>query len=53
MFDAEAILQLPGKMIHVKSTGSNARAVVDDIKDELKIELRKYKERFVARTAKK
>ena len=53
VFDAEAILQLPGKMIHVKSTGSNARAVVDDIKDELKIELRKYKERFVARTAKK
>ena len=50
VFDAEAMLQLPGKLIHVKSTNSDARAAVDEIKDELKIELRKYKEKSVSKT---
>ncbi|MEK7089361.1 MAG: ribosome-associated translation inhibitor RaiA [Patescibacteria group bacterium] len=49
VFVAEAMIQLPGKTIHAKATGSDARAVVDDIKDELKIELRKQKERAVSR----
>ena len=52
VFDAEAMLQLPGKMIHVKSTGSDARGAVDAIKDELKIELRKYKEKSVEKATK-
>lgn len=49
VFTGEAMIQLPGKVIHAKATGSDARAVVDDLKDELKIELRKQKERSVSR----
>lgn len=49
VFAGEAMIQLPHKTIHAKATGSDARAVVGDVKDELKIELRKYKERAVSK----
>lgn len=48
VFTAEATLMLPKKTIHAKTIGSDARAVVDELKDELKIELRKHKERVVS-----
>ncbi|MCX6788902.1 MAG: ribosome-associated translation inhibitor RaiA [bacterium] len=50
VFTAEAMIQLPGKMVHAKSIGSDARAVVDELKDELKIELRKQKEKAVSKS---
>lgn len=48
VFTAEATLALPSKLIHIKTKGSDARAVVDELKDDLKVELRKYKERAVS-----
>ncbi len=45
VFYAEVTLGLPGKTICVDAEHSDARAAIDEIKDLLKLELRKYKER--------
>lgn len=52
VYRAEAVLELPHRTIHAKAEGSDARAAVDEVKDELKIELRKYKEKALSRVKK-
>lgn len=53
VFYAEVTLGLPGKTICVDAESSDARAAVDAVKDLLKLELRKYKEKATAKTVRK
>ena len=53
VYYAEVTLGLPGKTICVDAESSDARAAIDDVKDLLKLELRKYKEKTLAKTVRK
>ena len=46
VFWAAADLVLPKKVLRAEKEGSDARAIVDEIKDTLRIEIEKYKTRF-------
>ncbi|MFA6364880.1 MAG: ribosome-associated translation inhibitor RaiA [Candidatus Paceibacterota bacterium] len=49
VFIAEAMVHLPGKSIKVECTNTDVYAAIDEVKDGLKIELGKYKEKSSSR----
>lgn len=53
VYYAEVTLGLPGKTIRVETENSDARAAIDDVKDLLKLELRKYKEKTTSQSGRK
>ncbi len=53
VYYAEVTLGLPGKTIRVEAENSDARAAIDDVKDLLKLELRKYKEKTTSQSGRK
>lgn len=57
VFWAAADMRLPKKVLRAEKQGDDARAVVDDIKDTLRLEIEKYRAKFleskVRRPAKK
>lgn len=53
VYRVEVTLGLPGKTIHVAAEHSDARAAVDAVKDLLRLELRKHKEKTRATTVRK
>ncbi len=46
VFWAAADMRLPKKILRVEKQGADARAVVDVIKDKMRLEIEKYKTRF-------
>jgi len=48
-FRAEADLRVPGKIIRAEATGDDLYFVITAVKDELQIEIKKYKERQLAK----
>jgi ribosomal subunit interface protein len=53
VYYAEVRLSVPGKAISVEAESSDARAAIDEVKDLLKLELRKHKEKTYAKTVRK
>lgn len=49
VFYAEANIHLPGKEIRAEGNEASARAAIDNVKDILKIELVRYKEKMISR----
>ncbi len=47
VFWAAADLRLPKNILRVEKEGSDARAIVDAIKDKMRLEIEKYRTRFV------
>ncbi len=47
VFWAAADLKLPGKLLRAETEAGDARAAIDGIKDELRIEIEKYKTKFL------
>ncbi|MDP1629745.1 MAG: ribosome-associated translation inhibitor RaiA [bacterium] len=45
IFRAEADLRLPGKVLRAEAEEWNIRVAIDQVKDELQREIKKYKER--------
>ena len=45
IFFAKADVVLPKKVLRAKHTGSNLRAALDIVKDTLRVEIKKYKDR--------
>lgn len=52
VFYAEANLYLPGKDIRAEANEANARAAIDNVKDTLKVELVRYKEKMISKRKK-
>ena len=53
VFKAEANLVLPGKMLRAEHNDTDIRAAIDHLRNKLKMEIEKYKERVSLRSAKK
>ncbi|MFA6407234.1 MAG: ribosome-associated translation inhibitor RaiA [Candidatus Paceibacterota bacterium] len=51
VFIAEAAVRLPGKSIRVECTNTDVYAAIDEVKDGLKIEFGKYKEKSSSRSS--
>ncbi len=49
VFYAEINIQLPGKLLRAEDTQSDARAAIDSVKNIMKNELVKYKEKTMGR----
>ena len=53
VFKAEANIILPGNMLRAEDADSDIRVAIDRLRDKLKIELEKYKERASPRLTQK
>ena len=51
VFYAEATLTLPGKTLRIEEYAADAHAAIDAVKDRLKVDIKKYKDRRVAKIA--
>ncbi|MDP2734788.1 MAG: ribosome-associated translation inhibitor RaiA [bacterium] len=49
VYYAEASIEVPGKKLRASSTGSDIRLAIDDVKEKLERELRRDKERHIAK----
>jgi len=49
VFQALAQIKLPGKIIRAESVSQDLRLAIDEVKDELQQELKKYKEKMLAK----
>ncbi|MEK7513178.1 MAG: ribosome-associated translation inhibitor RaiA, partial [Patescibacteria group bacterium] len=53
VFYAEAMVKLPGRTIRIEEYDSDARTAGDRLKNRLKSDLKKYKEKRIARVERK
>ena len=53
IFRAEAQVKLPRKGLRVESLSENLRTAINDVKDELQVKLKRYKNKVVAQSKKK
>jgi ribosomal subunit interface protein len=51
VFYAEATLAMPGKTLRVEEYDADAHAAIDAVKDVLKVEVKRYKERRESKTS--
>ena len=49
VFQTSAQIKLPGKIIRAESVSQDLRLAIDEVKEELQQELKKYKEKMLAK----